>query len=225
MIVKKSSNDICATCYKYHMWQKGDGMFCHGIEREEEKEEDNDSDYKSDFDHEDDWDQEELVINSEEEEEFKDDDNNMDEDDDGYTVSECAYMNVINTLEDNDSVEMVEEEEEQKQQQEQEKDERYYLRENKGLENVSVINKLRLHINEARSMRQEARIAVGQAKEDTDNKVPVEHMGSSARTPDFQSLCARSFLLAKISKIVSVVLTFLAERTNFSHYNRQILVL
>ena len=27
MIVRKSSNDICATCYKYHMWQKGGGIF------------------------------------------------------------------------------------------------------------------------------------------------------------------------------------------------------
>ena len=27
MIVRKPSNDICATCYKYHMWQKGGGIF------------------------------------------------------------------------------------------------------------------------------------------------------------------------------------------------------
>ena len=30
MIVRKSSNDICGTGYKFHMWQKGGGMFCHG---------------------------------------------------------------------------------------------------------------------------------------------------------------------------------------------------
>ena len=45
MIIRKPSNDICATCYKYHMWQKGGGMFCHGIEGEEEKEDDDDSEY------------------------------------------------------------------------------------------------------------------------------------------------------------------------------------
>ena len=38
MIVRKPLNDICATCYKYHMWQKGGGMFCHAIEGEEERE-------------------------------------------------------------------------------------------------------------------------------------------------------------------------------------------
>ena len=68
MIVRNPSNDICGTCYKYHMWQKGGGMFCHGIEGEEEKEEDDrdiDPDYKDDYDHEDNWDPEELVINSE----------------------------------------------------------------------------------------------------------------------------------------------------------------
>ena len=37
MIVRKPSNDICATCYKYHMWQKGGRMFCHGIEGEKKK--------------------------------------------------------------------------------------------------------------------------------------------------------------------------------------------
>ena len=68
---------------------------------------------------------EELVINSEEEEENKDDDNNMAEHDNEYTASERAYMNVINTLEDDNSVERVEEKEEE----EGEKDERYYLRE------------------------------------------------------------------------------------------------
>ena len=39
-----------------------------------------------------------------------------------------------------------------------------------------AVNKLRLHINETQSMRQQVRIAVGQAKEDTENKVPVQHM-------------------------------------------------
>ena len=50
------------------------------------------------------------------------------------------------------------------------------LERKKALEKVAVINNLRLHINEARSMRQQARIVVGQAKEDTYNKVLVEHM-------------------------------------------------
>ena len=54
MIVRKSLNNICATCYKYHMWQKGGGMFCRGKEGEEEKEEDDDSEYKEDYDHGDD---------------------------------------------------------------------------------------------------------------------------------------------------------------------------
>ena len=106
----------------------------------------------------------------------------MEEDADGYIASECAYMDAISILDDD--VDMVEEEQQQQQQQqeeeeeeeEEEKDQRYYLREEKALENAGVINKLRLHINEAQSMRQQARIAVGQAKEDTDNKVPVEHM-------------------------------------------------
>ena len=44
------------------------------------------------------------------------------------------------------------------------------------MENVAVINKLRLYINEARSIQQQVRIAVGQAKGDTYNKVPVKHM-------------------------------------------------
>ena len=91
----------------------------------------------------------------------------MDEDADGYTASERAYMNAISILEDD--VVMIEEEQQQQQQQEQEqeqeqdpeqeKDERYYLREEKAFENIAVINKLRLHINEARSMREQARIA------------------------------------------------------------------
>ena len=105
IIVRKPSNDICATCYQYHMWQKGGGMFCHGIEGIEEKEEDDDSDYESDFDHEDDWDPEELVIGSEEEDNNNDD---MDKDANGYTASERAYMNAISILEDD--FDMVEEE-------------------------------------------------------------------------------------------------------------------
>ena len=94
-------------------WQN----FCHGVKGEEEKVEDGsdlDLDYKFDFYHEDDWDPEELVIDLEEEEENNDNDNNMAEDDDGYTASELAYMNVINALEDNNSVEGAEEEEEEK---------------------------------------------------------------------------------------------------------------
>ena len=75
-------------------------------------------------------------------------------------------MSVINTLEDKNSVESVEEE----------KDERYYHREKKALEKVAVINNLILYINEAQSMQQQARIVVGQAKEDTYNKVPIEPM-------------------------------------------------
>ena len=123
MIVRKSSNDIiCGTCYKYHIWQKGGGIICHGIEGEEEKEEDNNSAYKDDYNRRDDWDPEELVINSEEEEENNDNNNNIEEYNDGYTAGERAYMNVINTLEDDNSAESIEEEEE--------KDERYYLREN-----------------------------------------------------------------------------------------------
>ena len=156
------------------MWQKGGGMFCHGIEGEEEKEEDDDSEYEEDCDHGDDWDPEELLVDSEEEEDDNNNNNNnnMEEDADGYTASERAYMDDISILEDN--VDMVEEQQEEDEEEEEKKDQRYYLREEKALENAGVINKLRLHINEAQSMQQQARIAVGQAKEDTDNKVPVQ---------------------------------------------------
>ena len=44
------------------------------------------------------------------------------------------------------------------------------------MEQVEVINKLRLHIEEAQSMRQCARKAVAQAKEDTKNKVFLAEM-------------------------------------------------
>ena len=44
------------------------------------------------------------------------------------------------------------------------------------MEKVEVINKLRLHIEEAQSLRQEARKAVAQAKEDTQNNVPVNEI-------------------------------------------------
>ena len=170
------------------MWQKGDGIFCHGIEGEKEKEEDDDSDYEDNYDHGDDWDPEELLVDSEGEDSNNDNNNNnnnnnMEEDDNGYTASERAYMNAISILEDD--VEMVEEEQQEQEQeqeqdpeqeQEEDKDERYYLREEKALENLAVINKFRLYINEAQSMQQQARIAVGQAKEDTEKKMPVEHM-------------------------------------------------
>ena len=59
------------------MWQKGGSMFCHGIEGEGEKEEDDrdiDPDYKDNYDHEDDWDPEELLVNSEEEEKEQEED-------------------------------------------------------------------------------------------------------------------------------------------------------
>ena len=110
------------------MWQKGGGMFCHAIE-----EVNVDSEFDDDYDHGDDWDTKELVIESEEEDNNNDD---MEEDADGYTASERAYMNAINTFEDNDSVEMVEEEEEEKQDHEEEKDERYYIREKKLWKNL-----------------------------------------------------------------------------------------
>ena len=45
------------------MWQKCGGMFCHGVEGEEEKVEDDsdlDLDYKDNYDHCDNWDPEEL---------------------------------------------------------------------------------------------------------------------------------------------------------------------
>ena len=112
-------------------------FFCHTIEEVD----DDDSDYKSDYDHGDDWDPEELLVDSEEDND-DDNNNNMEEDADGYTAIERAYMDAISILEDD--VDMVEEEQEEE---EEEKDERYYLREEKALENVAVINKLRLHIN------------------------------------------------------------------------------
>ena len=45
-------------------------------------------------------------------------------------------------------------------------------------------------------------------------------VGSSGLTPDFQSLLIGAFYHGTVAKIVSVVLTFLAERTDFSHFNR-----
>ena len=54
MIVRKPSNDICGTCYKFHMRQKGGGMCCRGVEGKEEKEEDDsglDLDYEDDCDY------------------------------------------------------------------------------------------------------------------------------------------------------------------------------
>ena len=74
-------------------------MFCHGIEGEGEKVEgdsDLDSDYYEDgYDHVDNWDLEELVVNLEDEEESNN--NNKEEDDNRCTASECVYMNAINT--------------------------------------------------------------------------------------------------------------------------------
>ena len=105
MIVRKPSNDICATCYKYHMWQKGGGMFCHEIK------EDDDSEYEDDYNHGDDWDTEELVIDSDVDDD--DNNNNMEEDLNGYTASERAYMDDIGILEGD--VEMIEEQQRQEQ--------------------------------------------------------------------------------------------------------------
>ena len=59
-------------------------MFYHRIEGEEEKVEDNsdlDPDYKDNYDHGDNWDLEDLVVDSENEEESNDD--NKEEDDNG----------------------------------------------------------------------------------------------------------------------------------------------
>ena len=64
----KASNDIYNTCYKFYMQQKGGGMFCHGVEGQEEKEEDDsdlDLDYKDNYDHWDDWEREELLSDKE----------------------------------------------------------------------------------------------------------------------------------------------------------------
>ena len=75
----------------------------------------------------------------------------MEEDADGYTASGRAYMDAISIFEDD--VDMVEEQQQQQQEEEEEEEEKdqiYYLREEKALENAEVINKLRLHINEAR---------------------------------------------------------------------------
>ena len=44
------------------------------------------------------------------------------------------------------------------------------------MKQVEVSNKLRLHINEVQSLRQEARKAVAQAKEDTQNNVLIAEM-------------------------------------------------
>ena len=100
-------------------------MFCRGVEEEEKEDDDSDidPDCKDNYDHGDNWDPEELLVDleEEEEEENNNNNNNKEEDEDGYTTSKRAYLNRINNLEgdiDNDSNEGIEEEE---------KDEPYYL--------------------------------------------------------------------------------------------------
>ena len=44
------------------------------------------------------------------------------------------------------------------------------------MKRVEVINKLRLHINEAQSLRPEIRKVVAQAKEETHDNVPIADM-------------------------------------------------
>ena len=61
-------------------------MFCRGIEGEGEKEEEDrdiNPDYRDNYDHGDNWDPEELLVDSEEEEESNN--NNKEEGDDVYT--------------------------------------------------------------------------------------------------------------------------------------------
>ena len=74
-------------------------MFCHGVEGEEEKAEndsDVDPDYKDDYDHGDDWDPEELLVDSDDKEEES---NDKEEDIDRCTTSERACFHHIDNLE------------------------------------------------------------------------------------------------------------------------------
>ena len=132
------------------MWQKGSGIFCHGVEGEEEKEEDDsdlDPDYKDDYDYGNVWDREELLLDKEDEEEMEDKADNID----GYTVSERAYLNRIDNFKaapndkddnNNDTDEVggnnnIENDDEGE---EEEKDEIYYLREERALKHVEIIS-------------------------------------------------------------------------------------
>ena len=75
--------------------KKGGGIFCHGVEGEEEEEEadsDLDSDYEDDYDHGDNQDPEELLVDSDDDEVGSNDEQ---EDDEGYTASERACLNRI----------------------------------------------------------------------------------------------------------------------------------
>ena len=98
MIVRKAQSDVCGTCYKFHMWQKGGGIFCHGVEGEEEEEEadsDLDSDYEDDYDHGDNQDPEELLVDSDDDEVGS---NDGQEDDEGFTASERACLDRIDNF-------------------------------------------------------------------------------------------------------------------------------
>ena len=94
MIVRKAQIDVCGTCYKFHVWQKGGGIFCHGVEGEEEDDSDLDSDYEDDYDHGDNWGPEALLVDSDD-----DGSNDGQEDDEGFTASERACLDCIENFE------------------------------------------------------------------------------------------------------------------------------
>ena len=123
---------------------KGWWNVCCNKEGEEEKVEDNsdlDPYYKDDYGHGDNWDPEELSVNSNKEEEES---NDAEENIYGYTTNECTYLHHIDNLEaasdiNNDDEAYNNNDDEG----EKGKDERYYLREERALKPVEVITKLR----------------------------------------------------------------------------------
>ena len=159
--------------------KKGGGIFCHGVEGEEEDDSDLDSDYEDDYDHGDNQDLEELLVDSDDDEEEVGS-NDGQEDDEGYTASKRAYLNRIDNFkaasdDDNEDDDNKNENDEG----EEEKDEGCYRREGRALNRIEVIAKLRKDIEEAQSMRHLVRTAVVEAQEDTRNKVSTKFRDGS----------------------------------------------
>ena len=120
--------------------KKGGGIFCHGVEGEEEDDSDLDSDYEDDYDHRDNWGPEALLVDSDDDEVGSNDEQ---EDDEGYTASERACLNRIDNFkaasdDDNEDDDNKNENNEG----EEEKDEGYYRREGRALKRVEIIAKL-----------------------------------------------------------------------------------
>ena len=162
MSIQKAGNDICSMCYQFNMWHKGGGMFCLGVEGEEQDEaEANDSvvhpielDYKKDS--------------------TNDDDDDDEEDAAGYTISGRASLQIIAETNvgaaaadgenDDNIIGIVDDDSDDNHNkiyndnaETEEKDEVFYQREERALKRATLLAKLRKNIDEARSIRKLAR--------------------------------------------------------------------